>query len=130
MMGVGTRQFRPGPEWLSPLDLSNLRTEDQGLRMHVAALAILDAERLLDSAEKLRLRDIRADVELERGRAAGFARSHTIAIRPRPPPFRTGDPHVRHCVARQRPLRPGDEAALLALCSELNEPATPRSRPL
>lgn len=86
MMGVGTRQFRPGPEWLSPLDLSNLRTEDQGLRMHVAALAVLDAERLLNSAEKLRLRDIRADVELERGRAASFARSHTIAIRPRPLP--------------------------------------------
>jgi hypothetical protein len=30
------------PERLSPLDLSNLRVEDHGQPMHVAALVILD----------------------------------------------------------------------------------------
>lgn len=131
-MGAGTRQSREGPERLSPLDLSNLRTEDQGLPMHVAALAILDAEGLLDSAGELRLRDIRADVER---RTWQSRRLRQILIRPRfglGPPFWTDDPtfdialHVNACPVPA----PGDEAALLALCSELNEPALPRSRPL
>ena len=132
MMGAGTRRSREGPERLSPLDLSNLRTEDQGLPMHVAALAILKAEELPDSAGQLRLQDIREHVER---RTHQSRRLRQILIRPRfglGPPFWTDDPTfdiALHVNARPVPV-PGDEAALLDLCSELNEPALPRSRPL
>ena len=63
MEGRGTGGIREAPERLSPLDVSNLRTEDQRLPMHVAALAFVDAEGLLDSAGQLRLQDIREHLE-------------------------------------------------------------------
>jgi WS/DGAT/MGAT family acyltransferase len=132
MKGLRTGSVREGPERLSPLDVSNLRTEDQGLPMHVAALAFLDAEQLRDADGQLRLQDIRAHVELRTHRSR---RLRQLLTRPRfglGPPFWTDDPAfdiALHVNARPVPA-PGDEASLLALCSELNEPALPRSRPL
>lgn len=132
MKGLRTRNAREGPERLSPLDVSNLLTEDQGLPMHVAALAFLDAEQLLDSSGQLRLHDIRTHVERRTHRSR---RLRQLLIRPRlglGPPFWTDDPAfdiALHVNARRVP-GPGDEASLLVLCSELNQPALPRSRPL
>ena len=42
-------------ERLSLLDVSNLRVEDHGLPMHVAALAILEGTPLLDDSGQVRL---------------------------------------------------------------------------
>lgn len=132
MKGIGMRSVREGPERLSPLDVSNLRTEDQGLPMHVAALAFLHAEGLLDSAGQLRLQDIREDVER---RTHQSKRLRQILTQPRfslGAPYWTDDPAFnisQHVNARPVPA-PGDEASLLALCSELNEPALSRSKPL
>ncbi len=132
MNGLRTGSAREGPERLSPLDVSNLRTEDQGLPMHVAALAFLDAERLLNSDGQLRLQDIRAHVER---RTHQSRRLRQLLTRPRfglGPPFWTDDPAfdiALHVNALPVPA-PGDEASLLAFCSELNQPALPRSRPL
>jgi diacylglycerol O-acyltransferase len=132
MKGLRTGSAREGPERLSPLDVSNLRTEDQGLPMHVAALALLDADQLRDSDGQLRLQEIREHVERRTHRSP---RLRQLMTRPRlglGPPFWTEDPAfdiTLHVNARPVPA-PGDEASLLALCAELNQPALSRSRPL
>ena len=87
MEGRGTGGIREAPERLSPLDVSNLRTEDQRLPMHVAALAFVDAEGLLDSAGQLRLQDIREHLERRTHRSR---RLRQLLTRPRfglGPPF-------------------------------------------
>lgn len=132
MKAASNYSVSEGPERLSPLDISNLRTEDHGLPMHVAALAYLPAEPLLDTAGQLRLEEIREHVE--RGTHQG-RRLRQILTRPRfglGPPFWTEDTafdialHVNF-----RPLpAPGDEATLLTLCAELNKSPLSRSRPL
>jgi WS/DGAT/MGAT family acyltransferase len=100
--------------------------------MHVAALAFVAAEELLDSAGQLRLQDIREHVERRTRRSR---RLRQLLTRPRlglGPPFWTDDPAfdvALHVNARPVPA-PGDEASVLALCAELNEPALARSRPL
>lgn len=116
-------------ERLTPLDVSNLRVEDRGLPMHVAALAILDGAAL---SGPLGLDALRETV---RQRLHLAPRLRQVLYRPRlglGPPIWVDDPafdirlHVR---AREVPS-PGDEAALLTLCSELNETRLDRSRPL
>jgi hypothetical protein len=47
-------------ERLSPLDTSNLRVEDRGVSMHVAALVVLDRTPLGGSSPQVRLDAVRA----------------------------------------------------------------------
>ena len=115
-------------DWLSPLDVSNLRVEDRGLPMHVAALVILDGGPLLDGSGQLRLDVLRGSV----GQRLHLApRLRQVLYRPRPgvvPPVWVYDPgfDVREHVRARAVPAPGDEAALLTVCSELNAgPAGP-----
>lgn len=117
---------------LTPLDVSNLRVEEHGLPMHVAALALLDGTSLLDGSGQLRLDAVRQHLERRLHRAP---RLRQVLHRPRTglgPPVWADDPSFdidAHLRVRAVPA-PGDEAALLRLCAELNEPPLPRGRPL
>jgi hypothetical protein len=100
--------------------------------MHVAALAFLDADQLRDSDGQLRLQEMREHVERRTHRSPWLRQ---LMTRPRlglGPPFWNEDPafditlHVNACPVPA----PGDEASLLALCAELNQPALSRSRAL
>ncbi|HZD68000.1 MAG TPA: wax ester/triacylglycerol synthase family O-acyltransferase [Actinomycetes bacterium] len=124
---------RAGPlERLSPLDVSNLRVEDHGLPMHVAALAILEAAPLLDAAGQLRLDALREHLERRLHLAP---RLRQVLSRPR---FGLGPPlwvdaaafDIREHVRTRAIPAPGDEAGLLEVCSQLNQPPLDRSRPL
>jgi diacylglycerol O-acyltransferase / wax synthase len=128
----GRRVGANGLDRLSPLDVANLRIEDHGPPMHVMALAILDGAPLCDHEGRLRLAAAQAEIERRLPRAP---RLRQVVYRPRPglgPPVWVDDAgfdigaHVR---ARAVPS-PGDEAALLAVCQELAQPALERSRPL
>src|SRR3954469_9818247 len=118
-------------ERLSPLDVSNLRVEDRGLPMHIAALAYIDA---LPSrtAEPDLLDVLRQHVER---RLDAAPRLRQILYAPPTglgPPVWVDDPRFdirRHVRARPVPP-PGNEAALLELCSRLNEAPLDRSQPL
>ncbi|OLL17718.1 MULTISPECIES: wax ester/triacylglycerol synthase family O-acyltransferase [unclassified Rhodococcus (in: high G+C Gram-positive bacteria)] len=123
---------RPRFERLSPLDVGNLRVEDRGVPMHVAALAVLDGAPLRDAAGRLRLAAIREHVARRTRRAP---RLRQRLHRPPPgagPPVWVDDPHFDiSCHVRTRALpAPGDEATLLRTCAELDEPRLDRSRPL
>lgn len=117
---------------LTPQDATNLRTEDRGSAMHVAGLALLDGEPLLDAGGELRLADIRAHVDR---RLHLMPRLRQVLHRP---PAGFGSPvwvdargfDIRRHVRTDRVPEPGDEDALLAKAAELNEPALARSRPL
>jgi WS/DGAT/MGAT family acyltransferase len=119
-------------ERLSPVDAANVRAEGRGVPMHVAAVAVVDGAPLLDAAGRLRLEDVRADVERRLHRAP---RLRQVLVRPRPglgAPAWADDARFdirRHVRSRTVPP-PGDEAALLAVCAELNQPPLDRSRPL
>jgi diacylglycerol O-acyltransferase / wax synthase len=119
-------------ERLSPLDVSNMRVEGRGLPMHVAAVAVVDGAPLLDAAGELRLEAVRAEVE---SRLHLAPRLRQVLVWPRrglgPPVWADGARFdiSRHVRARPVPA-PGDEAALLAVCAELNQPPLDRSRPL
>jgi diacylglycerol O-acyltransferase len=117
---------------LTPQDATNLRTEDRGSTMHVAGLAILDGEPLLDAHGDLRLADIRTYVDR---RLHLMPRLRQVLHRP---PAGLGSPvwvdsrsfDIRRHVGTDPVPEPGDEAALLAKAAELNEPPLARSRPL
>ena len=100
--------------------------------MHVAALGVVDGTDLLDAAGRLRLEEVRADLERRLHLAPRLRR---VLVRPRPglgPAAWADDARfdIRwHMRARPVPP-PGDEAALLAACSDLNQPPLDRSRPL
>ncbi len=119
-------------ERLSPLDVSNLRVEGRGVPMHVAALAVVDGAPLHDERGRLRLDAVRAEVER---RLYLAPRLRQMLWRPHPgvgPPVWADFPGFdicQHVRARAIPA-PGDEAALLVTCAELNEPPLERSRPL
>ena len=116
-------------ERLSQLDLSNLRIEDHGLPMHVAALLLVDQA---GPSARLDLDTVRVAVARRLHRVP---RLRQILYRPPPglgPPLWTDDPgfdireHVRHGAV---PV-PGDEHTLLEVCSKLNASRLDRSRPL
>jgi diacylglycerol O-acyltransferase / wax synthase len=119
-------------ERLSPLDVSNLRAEEHGVPMHVAALARVEGAPLRDASGELQLEKVRAIVE---GRLDLAPRLRQVLVRPRAGlgrPVWADDAHfgiAQHVRARPVPA-PGDEAALLAVCALLNEPPLDRSRPL
>ncbi len=115
---------------LSPLDMSNLRVEDRGLPMHVAALVILDQSALAATPGQPRLDVLQGIVERRLHQAP---RLRQVLYRSR---SRLGLPvwvddqdfDVRRHV-RARPVpEPGDEAALLRVCAELNQDPLDRSR--
>ncbi len=136
-------------ERLSPRDLVNLRVEDRGLPMHVAALIIFDGAvraGLADSgraglAGPRHLARPAGLLDLDTLRVVVAQRLHLVPrlrqVLYRPGPglglpvwvdaagFDIGE-HVR---ARPVPA-PGDEAALLRVCTELNQDRLDRSRPL
>jgi diacylglycerol O-acyltransferase len=114
-------------ERLGQLDLSNLRIEDHGLPMHVAALMFLDQA---GPSGRLDLDTLRAAVERRLHRVP---RLRQILYRPLPglgPPIWIDDrgfdvrEHVRHCAVQA----PGDEHTLLTVCSTLNASPLDRSR--
>jgi diacylglycerol O-acyltransferase / wax synthase len=122
---------RARPQRLSPLDVSNLRAEDHGMPMHVAALAILAGAPLSDATGRLRLADIQRCLELRTG---GVPRLRQVLTAPRwfGPPRWAGAPgfDIRDHVRTHAVPPPGDEDALLAACAALNEPPLDRARPL
>ena len=119
-------------ERLSPVDAANMRVESHGRPMHVAALGVVDRASLLDAAGRLPLEEVRADLDRRLHLAP---RLRQVLVRPRPglgPPAWADDARFeigRHVRARAV-APPGDEAALLAACAELNQPPLDRSRPL
>ena len=116
-------------ERLSTLDVSNLRVEDRGLPMHVAALVILGGAA---SGAGLDLDTVRTVI----GQRLHLApRLRQVLYRPRrglgPPVWvdAAGFDIRDHVRARPVPA-PGDEAVLLQVCAELNAGRMDRSRPL
>jgi diacylglycerol O-acyltransferase len=117
---------------LTPSDVSNLRVEDRGRPMHVAALAIVEGAPLLDAKGHLRLDALQEHLERRLHLAP---RLRQVMVRPGlglGPPLWVDDPMFdigEHVRARVIPA-PGDEATLLKACADLNEPPLDRSRPL
>ncbi|WP_204916737.1 wax ester/triacylglycerol synthase family O-acyltransferase [Microlunatus panaciterrae] len=119
-------------ERLSSLDLSNLRVEEHGGPMHVAALAILDGGRLLDLNGRVRLDYVRFQV---RRRVQWAPRLQQVLFRPGlglGPPLWVDDPafDVRYHVRTRMLPPPGDENTLLEVCAELNAAPLKLERPL
>ena len=123
---------RPPIDRVSPRDFSNLRVEDHGLPMHVAALALLDGTGLRGPDGRVALDVLRAHVR---------SRLHLAPVLRRillSPPLGFGLPawvddpgfDIReHVLTRSLPP-PGDEAALLAACTQINERPLDRHLPL
>jgi WS/DGAT/MGAT family acyltransferase len=119
-------------ERVSPLDVSNLRVEERGLPMHVAALAVVEEAPLLDASGQLRLDRLRDHLDQRLHLAP---RLRQVLYFPR---LGLGPPawvdhagfDIREHVRTRAVAAPGDEAALLEVCAELNEPPLDRSRPL
>lgn len=117
---------------LKPYDLHCLRVETPARPLQIGILAVLDGSALLDPAGRLRLADIRREID---GRLAGVPAMRRVVFRPGPlagrplwvddPAFRI-DPHV----SEVRLPPPGDDAALLALTEQLMARPLDRSRPL
>lgn len=119
-------------ERLSPLDMSNLRVEDRGLPMHVAALVTLEQDFLASPPGRCGLDVLRETI----GRRLYLVpRLRQVLYWPRTglgPPVWTdaADFDVRQHVRTWPVPASGDEAALLQACAELNGPRLDRSRPL
>jgi diacylglycerol O-acyltransferase len=119
-------------ERLGPVDAANMRVESRGGPMHVAAVGVVDGTPLFDAAGRLRLEEVRADLDRRLHLAP---RLRQVLMRPRRglgPPAWADDACFdigRHVRARPVPS-PGDEAALLAVCVELNQPPLDRCCPL
>jgi diacylglycerol O-acyltransferase len=117
---------------ISPLDMSNLRIEEHGMSMHMAALALLVGQPLRDEAGELRIQEIRWYVE-ERSRHVD--RLHQVLVWPtggHQAPAWEDDPRFdigHHVMARMLPP-PGDEKTLLRVSCDLTAPRLDRSRPL
>jgi WS/DGAT/MGAT family acyltransferase len=112
--------------------MANLRIEDRGLPMHVAALGLLDGRPLLDGNGELRMERLRRHVA---ERIRDVRRLHQVLAWPRgrhrAPVWQDADQFeiADHVKARRVP-GPGDERTLLRVCSELNAPPLDRSRAL
>jgi WS/DGAT/MGAT family acyltransferase len=119
-------------ERLSSFDAANMRVESHGGPMHVAAVGVVDGTAMCDAAGRLRLEEVRADLER---RLPLAPRLRQVLVRPRPglgAPVWADDARFdigAHVQARPVPA-PGDEAALLAACLQLKQPPLDRSRPL
>jgi diacylglycerol O-acyltransferase / wax synthase len=119
----------PRLERLSQLDLSNLRIEDHGLSMHVAALMFLGQA---GPSGELDLDTLRVAVA---GRLQRVPRLRQTLHRPPValgPPVWIDDPDfdIREHVRLRVVPAPGDEPTVLAVCSELNAARLDRARPL
>lgn len=117
---------------ITALDLSNLRVEEHGMPMHIAALAVLDGQPLLDEVGDLQMDQIRRHVA---ERIGDTERLHQVLVWPkrghRPPVWEHDrDFSVADHVRSRRLPPPGDEETLLRVCCELNASALDRSRPL
>jgi len=116
-------------ERLSTLDVSNLRVEDRGLPMHVAALVILDG---VAPGAGLDLDTVRTVI----GQRLHLApRLRQVLYWPRrglgPPVWVDASGFdIRDHVRAQPVPAPGDETVLLQVCAELNTGRMDRSRPL
>jgi diacylglycerol O-acyltransferase len=113
---------------LTPLDMSNLRVEEHGLPMYVAALVVLEPA----GQGQPDLDRLRGIVE---GRLSRVPRLRQVLYRPPPglgPPVWVDawDFDIRQHVRARDVPEPGDEAALLRTCAELDKMPLDRSRPL
>ncbi|MFL5767113.1 MAG: wax ester/triacylglycerol synthase family O-acyltransferase [Actinomycetota bacterium] len=121
---------RPPLDRLNLQDEMYLRIEERGAPMHVAGLIFLDADPLIDASGDVRLDAIRTHIE---GRLS--PRLRQVLQRTglgEGPRVWVDDPAfdiAAHVRARSVPA-PGDEASLLGVVEELNEPPLPRARPL
>jgi diacylglycerol O-acyltransferase / wax synthase len=124
---------RSGPlDRLSPLDASNLRVEERGQPMHVAALLILGRGAFAAAPGRARVEALHDIV----GRRLHLApRLRQVLYRPPPglgAPVWVDDQrfdlgwHVRERTVPE----PGDETALLRACAELHQVPLDPSRPL
>src|SRR6266508_2235779 len=121
-----------GLDRLSAQDLSNLRVEARGLPMHVAALSILDGGPLRGPEGLAWLDEVRARIE-ERLHLA--PRLRQVLYQPGlglGPAVWVGDAgfDIERHVRTRAIAPPGDEAALLDTCVQLNQRPLDRSRPL
>ncbi len=118
-------------ERLSPLDVSNLRVEDRGLPMHIAALAYVEPAPGL-TADASPIDVIRDHVERRIDAAPRLRQVLYVPAIGLGPPVWMDDARfdIRHHVRASSVPWPGDEPSLLKLCSELNEAPLDRSRPL
>jgi len=123
---------RGRPERLSWLDLSNLRIEDRGAPMHVAALLILERLPVTGSEGLSGLAAVRTCVQSRLHLAPPLRQ-----VLYEPPPG-LGRPvwadypgfDIREHVRTHPVSSPGDDTALLRACAELYEVPLDRSRPL
>jgi WS/DGAT/MGAT family acyltransferase len=131
-MHVSLSRRHDDADRVTALDLSNLRVEEHGMPMHIAALAVLDGQPLLDEGGDLQMEQIRRHVT---ERIGDTERLHQVLVWPksrrRTPTWEkdrnfTVADHVR---TRRLPA-PGDEETLLRACCELNASPLDRSRPL
>ncbi len=118
-------------ERISPVDASNLRVERHGLPMTVAALAVVEAAPLLDPDGRLSLDTLRRHVEARTARVPRLRRVLLETPWWQGPPAWVDAPEfdIRDHVRVRTLPHPGDEAALLRSCCELNAPALDLSRP-
>jgi diacylglycerol O-acyltransferase / wax synthase len=122
----------PGFQRLSAYDQHCLRVETPARPLQLGILAVLDGRALLDSTGRLRLADIRREIDR---RVAGVPELRRVVFRPGPlagRPLWVDAPafHIdRHVDEVQLPA-PGDDRALLALAERLMAQLLDRSRPL
>lgn len=117
---------------LSWLDLSNLRVEDRGAPMHVAAVLFLDRLPVRDSVGMSGLAAVQTSLQAQLHLAP---RLRQVLYKPPPGlgrPVWVDYPgfDIREHVRMRAVSLPGDEAALLRTCAELYEVPLDRSRPL
>ena len=119
-------------ERISPVDASNLRVERHGgLPMTVAALALVEAAPLLDLDGHLLLEKLREHVEDRTARVPRLRQVLRETSWWQGPPAWVDAPRfdIRDHVRVRAVPHPGDEAALLRTCCELNAPVLDLSRP-
>jgi hypothetical protein len=113
---------------LSAADLTYLVVEAADTPMHVGALGILDGSALRDTDGRIRLTELRAQLEGRLDAVPKLRRRPSNKVRPiwvDDPDFRI-ERHVRLVTVPP----PGDDAALLGLADRLLEPRLDRDHPL